>query len=508
MAIKDDKLNKAPFPWFGGKRNAAPVIWAALGDCPHYVEPFAGSLAVLLCRPHLANRPYYSETVNDLDAWVVNFWRALQAEPEAVADAASWPVSELDLHARHLALLKWCTDERREELGAQPELYDAKIAGWWAWGVSCSISGIGNHNGPWVERDGKLFKQDRPKKGAAREPGISREVPHLGDDGKGVNHAGLREPGLGEPHPPTMPELLRWLQFLSARLRHVRIICGDWKRALGSGASLTLPVRQGKGPCGVFLDPPYAYEERSGQLYSTDSGTVSHEVRAWCLEHGQDARYRIVLAGYGSEHDELLSHGWRVVEWQTGGFLKGGYNKEQAKRDRLWLSPHCLTADQAPDEGGIRPGHWSDGFVLTPPNNRRPIRPSHRVAHGLQPELSRERDLRDNGIQAPACGGLAHRYHERGPLLRRDHGGPLEGGELPRLLGGHADTCPALSGSQTTRNTSIPVVSSLSNTSLHQLGMRLRRPSAPLRHRSKGRAHSLRDSVGRSLFSLFLSVGR
>jgi hypothetical protein len=42
---------KAPFPWFGGKIRAAHLIWPRFGDVPNYVEPFAGSLAVLLRRP-------------------------------------------------------------------------------------------------------------------------------------------------------------------------------------------------------------------------------------------------------------------------------------------------------------------------------------------------------------------------------------------------------------------------------------------------------------------------
>jgi len=53
---------KAPFPWFGGKSKAAPLVWKLLGDPVHYVEPFFGSGAVLLQRPHPCNRPYYSET--------------------------------------------------------------------------------------------------------------------------------------------------------------------------------------------------------------------------------------------------------------------------------------------------------------------------------------------------------------------------------------------------------------------------------------------------------------
>ena len=68
---------KAPFPWFGGKSKAAPLVWAALGDVGHYIEPFAGSLAVLLGRPAVGRR--VTETVNDLDGHLVNFWRAIQA---------------------------------------------------------------------------------------------------------------------------------------------------------------------------------------------------------------------------------------------------------------------------------------------------------------------------------------------------------------------------------------------------------------------------------------------
>ena len=83
---------KAPFPWFGGKRRVASEIWAAFGDVDNYVEPFAGSLAVLLERPtwHRAA----CETVNDADKFLANFWRALAHDPQAVAEHCDWPVNE------------------------------------------------------------------------------------------------------------------------------------------------------------------------------------------------------------------------------------------------------------------------------------------------------------------------------------------------------------------------------------------------------------------------------
>ena len=82
----------APFPWFGGKTRAAPLIWDALGPVEHYIEPFAGSLATLLLRP----TPPGLETVNDADGFLCNAWRALAAAPEATAEWADWPVNECD----------------------------------------------------------------------------------------------------------------------------------------------------------------------------------------------------------------------------------------------------------------------------------------------------------------------------------------------------------------------------------------------------------------------------
>jgi len=152
--------------------------------------------------------------------------------------------------------------------------------------------------------------------------------------------------GMGGFHPIMMPKLLRWFAWLSARLRHVRILNGDWSRAVTTGAAYTLPVRQG-GVCGYFLDPPYANEIRSGGLYVHDDGDVAADVRRWCLAHGDNTKNRIVLAGFDSEHAELEARGWSAVEWFTAGFLRGGMAQRKADghqqhRERLWLSPHCL----------------------------------------------------------------------------------------------------------------------------------------------------------------------
>lgn len=68
---------KPPFTYFGGKTAIAEQIVDLLPPHEHYVEPFAGSLAVLL-----AKLPSRMETVNDLDGDLVNFWRILRDRPQ------------------------------------------------------------------------------------------------------------------------------------------------------------------------------------------------------------------------------------------------------------------------------------------------------------------------------------------------------------------------------------------------------------------------------------------
>lgn len=74
---------KPPFAYYGGKTTLAPEIATLLPRHDHYIEPFAGSLAVLLAKPQSS-----WETVNDLDDLLVNFWRVLRDRPDELAHVA------------------------------------------------------------------------------------------------------------------------------------------------------------------------------------------------------------------------------------------------------------------------------------------------------------------------------------------------------------------------------------------------------------------------------------
>ena len=71
-----NKLLSVPLKWHGGKTYLAPWIIAHMPPHLHYVEPFAGGLAVLLAKEYEG----VSEVVNDLDGHLMNFWRVLASE--------------------------------------------------------------------------------------------------------------------------------------------------------------------------------------------------------------------------------------------------------------------------------------------------------------------------------------------------------------------------------------------------------------------------------------------
>ena len=286
----------------------ADLVWARFGDTPNYIELFFGSGAVMLARPHAAK----TETVNDANAFLSNFWRALQADPDAVARYADWPVNECDLFARH----QWLVTTGAgivEQIKADPEWFDAKIAGFWVWGA-CAWIGSG-----WCAGQSSW---------GADSASVSNQIPHLRSVGMGVHQKSVATAGLYD-----------YLHELSERLRRVRVCCGDWSRIMGPSVTVV------HGMTAVFLDPPYSESERA-EVYATETPGVAVDVRDWCLANGNDPLLRTALCGYAGEgHDLLEAAGWECVAWKaSGGYgnIGKGRGADNAKRERIWFSPNCL----------------------------------------------------------------------------------------------------------------------------------------------------------------------
>lgn len=357
----------APFPYFGGKSRVADIVWQRFGDVKNYVEPFVGSAAVLLRRPaeHF-EKGRRIETINDFDGMVANFWRAITFRPEETADYADWPVVENDLHARH----RWLVGQKQslvKNLEADPEYCDPKIAGWWVWGMSIWIGGgfckelsrqklqLSTEQGIHRQRPNLGFEKGvkRIMPSIGRNKGIHRKKPHL-DTGRGImrhktrlaRDVGVHKEGrrlhLGRSYQiqSDVYDIFQDFLALSERLRRVRVVCGDWQRVTSPTAT-----HYHNGVTGIFLDPPYLHAERDKGLYAEDQD-VFEAVWDYAVKNGSNPKLRIAVCGL--EDGRQVPDGWTVHRWKAnGGYgrLGEGRGKDNAKREVIWFSPHCLTVN-------------------------------------------------------------------------------------------------------------------------------------------------------------------
>lgn len=179
-------------PYFGGKITLAPAIAQLLPRHEHYVEPFAGSLAVLLAKPLST-----METVNDLDRAIMTFWRVLRERPdELIRACALTPHSRaeydasLDLDATdelELARQTWVklTQGRTGRLRRTGWRHYISPAGSSA-GMPGYLTGYVERMAPVVERLQRVSLECRPAAEVIERYGVDEDVllyvdpPYLG----------------------------------------------------------------------------------------------------------------------------------------------------------------------------------------------------------------------------------------------------------------------------------------------------------------------------------------
>ena len=198
------------------------------------------------------------------------------------------------------------------------------------------------------------------------------QLPHVGNAGRGVHrashahaerrcHGQLPKIGEGGGGGSNVGGILRqeyradssalsaYFRALSARLRRVRVCCGDAERVLGPSVTFR------HGLTGVFLDPPYDLGGRTGSLYAVET-EVAKRLRAWAIENGDNPLLRIALCGYAGEHQ--MPVGWTEYAWKArGGYGSQGEGRGRANavRERIWFSPHCLNPDEDARTAMTRP---------------------------------------------------------------------------------------------------------------------------------------------------------
>ena len=271
-----------PFAYNGKKTNAAKQIWELLGDPKHYIEPFAGSCAVLLSRPHDYTQRY--ETINDYDAYLANLLRAIKLDPEKLFEHVdATPANRIEFAA--LRKEARTGEENLRELIEADRTY-------------CDIDTAAQYYA--------LLCGSFPRS------------------------CGLMAIYRTHVRLPYRKDLKQIFKQISQRFRYVCIQATSWE-------TLVTPA-QLEYPTGIYLDPPY---DKTESIYRKNN-RASTDVEAWCLEH-TESPHRIVLSGYDTEHDQLLNHGWGKTQTYKGsngaGALGNTTNTEQ-----LWYSPNCLTA--------------------------------------------------------------------------------------------------------------------------------------------------------------------
>jgi len=341
-----DKYLTSPFPWWGGKRFAADIIWNHFGVLQTYVEPFCGTMAVYLACKYDIPRVI----MNDRDGFLVNFWRAVKQQPDEVAYHADYPTSHIDLFVRR----KWLKDNKNRMMDMllnDKDWCDTEIAGIWVWMVCNSIDLGGD-----LERENRDYSMPkimpmnnmgmgmastklqypavstmptiagqgvqslRDNKSIGRQPTI-----HDRAGGKGVQ-APRRKTSDGDGMPFNGNRLSPWFTSLANKLKHVYILCKDWSDIISPTVAGTTPSSPTDSICGVFLDPPYGTEGRT-VLYAEESLTLSKQVQDWAIENSENPRLRICVAGYKDDYDEWPD-GWERVIWRKNGSRMGGMKKK------------------------------------------------------------------------------------------------------------------------------------------------------------------------------------
>jgi len=302
---------RAPFPYYGGKYTIVDELNRRFGDVDVRIDPFCGSAAWILASP-----PARTEIINDLYADVVNAYRAIRADPDAVAYYCDYPVSEVDRLAR-VWTLRETLPERAARCAADPDWYDARAAGYYLYTVSTDIKAQPYKRGVWVVEDEKLIKRS----GA---DGVTKSIPNM-----------VRRRGIDKVR---YAALVVWFRQIAERLRNVYILCGNWRRAVSTFPS-------GKyGVTAILIDPPYP---DYGHLYTTDAQpSVWLDAARWAVECGDNPNVRIAVCGYWSpETDAVFPAGWGRFRWRAqGGFgnqRRNGVN-ENRRRECVWFSPHCV----------------------------------------------------------------------------------------------------------------------------------------------------------------------
>jgi DNA adenine methylase len=291
---------RPPTNYYGAKARLAPWIASLLPPHRTYLEPFAGSAAVLFAKP-----PSPTEILNDLDGQVVNFFTVLRDQPAELA--------------RALRLTPYARAEY-QQLAAR---YD----------------------------DPDLDEVERARRWFIR---VNQSISHLAGRGRPAGWAAAYNTN-GADHAHKFAALADRLEACAQRLRRVHLECRPAAEVLAKYAK---PGAEAV----VYCDPPYLAEVRSalarrrGADYAVEyAGEAEHRALAEVL---WATPATVLLSGYPSAlYEELYAGWWRVERTVLRPTSNTSGGRGAVAVEVVWSNrPQACQLELAPAPPPTRPG--------------------------------------------------------------------------------------------------------------------------------------------------------
>lgn len=264
------RRNLIAFGWYGGKFNYLQWLLPLLPPAHHYCEPFGGSAAVLLNR-----EPSPVETYNDIDGEVVNFFRVLRTQKEALVEAIG------------------LTPFSREEFALALQMEE---------------EGLGD-----LERARRFFVRARQvRTGLAQTASLGRWANCKGTSRSGMS--GVVSRWLGS---------VQQLPEIADRLLRVQIE--------NRPAIQVIQLYDEEGTL-FYCDPPYIHDSRSDtKAYGYEMTDPEHCELAAALSQIQG---RAAISGYRCELMDDLYSDWRRVDAPE----KNCHSSKKPRVEALWMN--------------------------------------------------------------------------------------------------------------------------------------------------------------------------
>jgi DNA adenine methylase len=271
---------KIAFGWYGGKFSHLDWLLPLLPQTTHYCEPFGGSAAVLINRP-----PAPVETYNDLDSEVVNFFRVLRDEQEALIQAIG------------------LTPFSREELRLATQ-----------------------------EQESDLSELERARRFFVRARQVRTGLAQTASEGRWAHCLLTSRAGMGGA-------VSRWLGSVEGLSEIVQRLL----RVQIENAHAFEVIQRYDSPETLFYcDPPYVHRTRGdAKAYGFEMTDREHEELAHLLlnVHG-----KVAISGYASSLYEDLYAGWTRIEAPTRMI----HSSKGERTEVLWMN-YELPAETALD---------------------------------------------------------------------------------------------------------------------------------------------------------------